>query len=243
VHAGAWELDGSRATLVLVTEVAATMTTRVRSVAGLLGADRFEDPDNARTILMMAGGLVLLAVLVAVGTVWWWRTSEVEHPALGPLEVMGTRKWWKSDYAARRRGLEGARPPGAEREASDAEPVDLAALSRQEPRQFDDLAEDPSTDDGAALLDAGTLDALMAAISSDRQSQSEFVVEQLAATSTNGETSATHEATADEAPADEAITHDGEVELSGDEQDTGPAVVAAPVAAPADPLLPVQRTD
>ena len=66
-------------------------------------ADTFDDPENARIILLSAAGLVILGLLIAAGTVWWWRSSEVEHPALGPLEVMSSRSWWQGDYASRRR--------------------------------------------------------------------------------------------------------------------------------------------
>lgn len=110
----------------------------------VLAADRFEDPENARIILLAAGGLVLVAVLVTVGTFWWWRTSKVEHPALGPLEVMGSRSFTKGDYTSRRRRLEAARPDGAEpidaTVAPIVEPVDLRAASSGVPPQFDDLA-------------------------------------------------------------------------------------------------------
>ena len=71
MHTSACGFAGSRATLWPVTVVAVAAWHAANSTAGLLGAERFEDPENARTILLMAGGLVLLAVLVSVGTVWW----------------------------------------------------------------------------------------------------------------------------------------------------------------------------
>jgi len=109
-----------------------------------LVAEQITDPSNARTIYLTAGGLVVLALAVAAGTVWWWRSSKVEHPALGPLEVMGTRSWWKGDYAARRRRLAAARPAGAEPDPSlvDAfEQIDLQAAASSPALQFDDLLE------------------------------------------------------------------------------------------------------
>lgn len=127
----------------------------------MVAAERFDDPENARTILLMAGGLVVLGVLVAIGTVWWWRSTEVEHPALGPLEVMSTRKWWNGDYNSRHRRLEAARPVGAEATAAPAdEPVDLQAAERSDPPHFDDLADAPAADLGLGL-DAAALHALM----------------------------------------------------------------------------------
>ena len=135
------------------------------TVGFVLLAATFDDPENARIILLSAAGLVLLGALIAAGTVWWWRSSEVEHPALGPLEVMGSRAWWRGDYALRRRRLEAARPPGAEPAdaptTSSLEPVDLEAASLALPREFDDLLEFPpatsgNTDVGADLdVDVG----------------------------------------------------------------------------------------
>ncbi|MDO8361782.1 MAG: hypothetical protein Q7V88_02715 [Actinomycetota bacterium] len=106
-------------------------------------AERFTDPANERIILLMAGGMVALAVVLTVGTVWWWRACKVEHPALGPLEVMSSRAWWKGDYTARRRRLDAARPEGAEAlaEVAAVDEVDLQALVRSEPAAFDDLLD------------------------------------------------------------------------------------------------------
>ena len=117
------------------------------TVGFVLLADTFDDPENARIILLSAAGLVVLGLLIAAGTVWWWRSSEVEHPALGPLEVMSSRSWWKGDYTSRRRRLEAARPEGAEPvdppATSTLEPVDLKASALASLREFDDLLEFP----------------------------------------------------------------------------------------------------
>ena len=90
-------------------------------------------------------GIFVLAVLVAAGTIWWWRSSRVEHPALGPLEVMGSRSWFKGDYTSRRRRLEAARPEGAESTDGSvllgSTPVDLEAAALATPPRFDDPAE------------------------------------------------------------------------------------------------------
>lgn len=70
----------------------------------------FNDPENARTIHLVAGLLVLIAVVLSVWTVWWWRTTRSEHPSLGPLEVMGSRKWRSAEPGLRRVRLDAARP-------------------------------------------------------------------------------------------------------------------------------------
>jgi hypothetical protein len=131
----------------------------VRTTAHLVSTGSFEDPQNARVIYLAAGGLVLLAVLLGVGTWWWWRNAKVEHPALAPLEVMGTRRWTKSDHPDQQRRLESARPAGDSIDDGDivvaAEPVDLDhVLTRDDPSHFDELAEPVILADVASDADA-----------------------------------------------------------------------------------------
>lgn len=113
-------------------------------------AAQFEDPENARLIYLAAGGLVLIAILVVVGTVWWWRSAAVEHPSLGPLEVMGTKSWTKGDDTTRQQVLDAVRPEGAtpgDGSLVVPDPVDLLETDRERPLHFDDLAGDPEEDD------------------------------------------------------------------------------------------------
>lgn len=118
---------------------------RAWRTAAIVGAGNFKDPHNARIIYLAVVGLFVLAVLLAVGTFVWWRQTKVEHPALGPLEVMGSKRWWKSDYTTRTMQLEGARPPVASGgDDVAAEPVDLEAVMTAEPDDFSDLV-DPDT--------------------------------------------------------------------------------------------------
>lgn len=70
----------------------------------------FNDPENARTIHVVAVLLIVIAVVLSGWTVWWWRTTRSEHPALGPLEVMGTRRWRSAEPGLRRVRLDAARP-------------------------------------------------------------------------------------------------------------------------------------
>ncbi|MCE9623306.1 MAG: hypothetical protein K8R99_13270 [Actinomycetia bacterium] len=118
-----------------------------------LFAANFEDPEHARVIYMAAGGLVLVALLVIAGTVWWWRSAAVEHPALAPLEVMGTKSWWKGDHSDRRDWLDSVRPDGAEPGDSSLivpDPVDLLEPDRTRPLDFNDLVGLPEEDDWRA---------------------------------------------------------------------------------------------
>jgi hypothetical protein len=62
---------------------------------------------------------VLVVLLVALGVamllvaVWLVRATRTDTPALGPLEVMGDRRFGRRDEAARVAILTGARPEGA----------------------------------------------------------------------------------------------------------------------------------
>lgn len=123
-----------------------------RLVAATDTNGRYSDPETARVIYLLSGGLVVMAVGLAVATVWWWRSSKTEHPALGPLEEMGSRRFWRSDYSDRRRRLTEARPVGAAAaEASeDADPVDLGALATVEPSDYEDLLDEDVAAERAA---------------------------------------------------------------------------------------------
>lgn len=79
---------------------------------GLLAAATasFEDPENARIIELVAAGLIVIGLALAAATAWWWVTGRVEHPSLGPLEVMSTRRWREADPGLRRVRLDAARP-------------------------------------------------------------------------------------------------------------------------------------
>ncbi|MFZ4720993.1 MAG: hypothetical protein ACOYMR_16320, partial [Ilumatobacteraceae bacterium] len=121
---------------------------------GLVADGSFEDPTNARTIQLAALGLVAIAVLLGIGTWWWWKQSKAEHPALGPLEVMGTKKWWKSDFTERRRRLEAVRPPHDDEQADAPVPLDLDhVMTRDDPHSFDDLL-DPTAAESAEAAEA-----------------------------------------------------------------------------------------
>jgi len=114
-----------------------------RAPAVVLGSD-FSDPTNERIILLSAAGLALVGVGLLIGTILWWRRGRQEHPALSPLEVMGSRAWAKAPEGERERRLEKVRLRGdgpAPDETERPEPVDLQALVRSLPQAFDDLRE------------------------------------------------------------------------------------------------------
>jgi hypothetical protein len=132
------------------------VTSLPHAVRGVVGGD-FSDPTNERIIYLSAAGLAIVGVCLLVGTILWWRRGRQEHPALAPLEVMGTRPWEKAPEGDRRRRLDHVRPVGAgaaEVELARAAPVDLQALVRSVPQAFDDLREPGAVADGEAVSEA-----------------------------------------------------------------------------------------
>jgi hypothetical protein len=115
-----------------------------RRVLGVLVGSNFNDPTNERLIFLSAAGLAVVGIALLVGTILWWRRGRQEHPALAPLEVLGSRAWSKAPEGDRRRRLEKVRVGGPGASADDperAEPLDLEALVRSVPQAFDDLKE------------------------------------------------------------------------------------------------------
>ncbi len=78
-----------------------------------IGAELTESQAAVR-VFLSAGALVLLGLLLLLLTISWWRGTRPEPPALGPLEVMGDRRWATAAESERRRLLEEFRPVGAE---------------------------------------------------------------------------------------------------------------------------------
>jgi hypothetical protein len=121
----------------------------------------FSDPTNERLIYLSAAGLFVVGLALLVGTILWWRRGRQEHPALAPLEVLGSRSWTKADEAERRRRIERARLGGqgvVEDGPARPEPVDLRELVRSAPTAFDDLREPepaaPAPPEPVAVVDS-----------------------------------------------------------------------------------------
>jgi hypothetical protein len=72
----------------------------------------FTDPVHARVIDLSVAGLLVLAGVVLVATVVWWRSTRGEHPALSRLEVMGFRRYRLADVDGRDAVLDAVRPVG-----------------------------------------------------------------------------------------------------------------------------------
>ncbi|MGZ4763727.1 MAG: hypothetical protein ACXV7I_14925 [Ilumatobacteraceae bacterium] len=114
-----------------------------RRVLGVVVGSNFNDPTNERLIFFSAAGLVVVGIALLVGTILWWRRGRQEHPALAPLEVLGSRSWTKAPEGERHRKLEKVRTAGGATpdEPERSEPLDLEALVRSSPQAFDDLRE------------------------------------------------------------------------------------------------------
>jgi hypothetical protein len=126
--------------------------------ARLLAAELSESQASLR-VFLTAAGLAVLGVILFAATVWWWRSTRPETPVLGPLEVMGDRRWRKAPDNDRRRLIDVHRPSGAlalDGVAAAPDPVDLSLLARNTPAGFDDL-RDPGPDDLADLVDLAAL--------------------------------------------------------------------------------------
>ena len=132
-----------------------------RALEGIFGGD-FSDPTNERIIYLSALGLALVGVALLVGTILWWRRGRQEHPALAPLEVMSGRAWAKAPEGDRRRRLDQVRLAGSGAAMSSllvSEPVDLEALVRSVPEDFDDLREPGSAIELPSVPEAEAVEA------------------------------------------------------------------------------------
>jgi hypothetical protein len=74
------------------------------------------------TTFVLAALLVAIGVAMIVTTVWLVRATRADTPALGPLEVMGDRRWQRANADRRTRSLDEARPDDAPPPAPMLEP-------------------------------------------------------------------------------------------------------------------------
>lgn len=141
------------------------LSTR-RGLGAVVGSD-FSDPTNERLIYLSAAGLVVVGVALLVGTILWWRRGRQEHPALAPLEVLGSRSWTKASEGDRRRRLDRVRVGGVVEPVDEpihSEPVDLRELLRSMPQAFDDLRDPEPEPEPPAEVEPGEVAAIEAAV-------------------------------------------------------------------------------
>ena len=133
---------GVPSTLIAATPATLIAATPATLIAAALG-DELTESEASLRIFLTAGGLAILGLMLLLFTIWWWRGTRPEPPALGPLEVMGDRRWSTATDAERRRMIDLHRP--ADSFALEGVvapiPIDLSVLARDLPRDFDDLRE------------------------------------------------------------------------------------------------------
>ncbi|MGD9996319.1 MAG: hypothetical protein AB7L17_17330 [Ilumatobacteraceae bacterium] len=113
-------------------------------LAAALG-DELTESEATLRVFLTAGGLAVLGLALLLFTIWWWRGTKPESPALGPLEVMSERRWHAASDSERRRLVDTHRPAGALDLPAAPQPIDLSVLAREMPSTFDDLREDASS--------------------------------------------------------------------------------------------------
>jgi hypothetical protein len=69
---------------------------------------RVGDPASTRRVYLVIVALLVLAAAIVAFTVWFWRSSRPEPPALGRLEAMGLRRWEHAHDSDRQRLLDDA---------------------------------------------------------------------------------------------------------------------------------------
>ena len=148
---------------VLVRETAHVRGAEMMS-SGLMGAMHIgaivaadlSDHGADRRIYLVVAGLAVLGIGMTAATVWWWRTTRPEAPALGPLEVMSDKQWRTASDAEQQRLLAEHRPVGAPAPVDQidrGEPIDLDEHAAHEPTSFDDLRDEP-VESSLSVVDA-----------------------------------------------------------------------------------------
>src|SRR5262245_21347514 len=103
---------------------------------------------------MVLVALLVLAGVVMIGVaIWLVRSTRTDAPALGPLEVMGERRWRRADGDGRADALTAARPAGAPPPAPTVafeDPGDAPSANGERPVQEPVVTAHTSPDDPAA---------------------------------------------------------------------------------------------
>ena len=150
-------MDGlRRGTGVLIAALAA-IGPAAGALAQGLDTESVEDAGATTVVRLVVLTLVILGLALAGVTVWFWRTTRPDHPALGPLEVLSDRRFPHLDVLEQQRRLDSARPEGAEpaprrksvvaaAERQQKLAAELQELVEGTPEGFDDLDVEPVAD-------------------------------------------------------------------------------------------------
>ena len=90
-----------------------SMLSALASVTAAALGDELTESEATLRVFLTAGGLAILGCALLLFTIWWWRGTKPEPPALGPLEVMSDRRWHAASDNERRRLVEQHRPAAA----------------------------------------------------------------------------------------------------------------------------------
>lgn len=116
-----------------------------------LDTETVGDSGSTTTVRLVVLLLVLLGLVLTAVTVWFWRSTRPDHPALGPLEVMSSRRFARLGALEQQRRLDAARPEGAEPERRSRSAITAEARGRQLAAELQELVE--STPEGFDDLD------------------------------------------------------------------------------------------
>jgi hypothetical protein len=122
-----------------------------------LDTETVSDSGATTTVRLVVLVLVVLGLALTAVTVWFWRATRPDHPALGPLEVMSSRRFARLGDLEQQRRLDAARPEGAEPERRSRSAIaaeergrklaaELQELVESTPEGFDDLDVEPVPD-------------------------------------------------------------------------------------------------
>lgn len=117
----------------------------VVAAAGTIGtAGTVGDPEGTRTITSIVALLVAIGLALLMIAIWLYRATRPDPDLLAPLEMMGERKWRRSDPVWQRRRLDALRPEGAEPLEPASAPPDIDEAFDRGPTAsgFDDLHDD-----------------------------------------------------------------------------------------------------
>lgn len=112
-----------------------------------LATDQVVLASTARVVGLLAASLVLIGIVLAVVGVRLVKDTRADHAALGPLEVLGDRSWYRHDRARRTHDLDKARPAGAEPVAA------AAAVPAAPPLPIDTITVERKSEDEPAAAD------------------------------------------------------------------------------------------
>ncbi|MEY3616004.1 MAG: hypothetical protein RLZZ518_1006 [Actinomycetota bacterium] len=59
--------------------------------------------------MLVGVSLIVVGLALTAVTVWFWRSARLDNPVLGPLEVMGDKRFVAADPATRKEMLRKAR--------------------------------------------------------------------------------------------------------------------------------------